>query len=278
MFQKLSDSWQLVKASAAVLRADKELVIFPLLSSVALVVTCAIFFAPLAFVGFSAQVSDTAHIVAYLASFFFYFVATFIMVFFNSALVGAALIRLEGGDPTVGDGLRIARQHLGAIFRWSLLAATVGMLLKAARERAGWLGSLVLGIIGLAWNLATFLVVPVLVTHNLGPVEALKKSASLLKKTWGEQIAGNLGLGAFFGVVGLGFTIIAVPLLFLALSTGNLWVIAPAVIVLVLGYGTIALLSTTLSGIYSAALYRFATTGDSGYMDRRLLANAFVPK
>ena len=278
MLQKLSDSWELVKASASVLAADKELVVFPILSSIALVATCAIFFAPLAVIGFGSEASDTLHIAAYVGSFLFYFVATFIMIFFNSALVGAALIRLDGGDPTVSDGLRIARERLGVILRWSLLAATVGMVLKAGRERAGFLGRLVIGLIGLAWNLATFLVVPVLVTHGLGPIESLKKSGALLKKTWGEQIVGNLGLGFFFGAVSLVYTGIALPLLFLTITTGTLWVIAPAALVVVLGYGTIALLSTTLSGIYSAALYRFATTGESGYMDRRLLTNAFVQR
>lgn len=278
MFQKLSNSWQLVKASASVLQADKELVVFPLISFGALVATFVIFFAPFAVFGLGGQVSQSMEIVGWVVMFLFYFAATFIMVFFNTALVGAALIRLEGGDPTVKDGLRIARERLDKIFAWSLLAATVGMVLRAVRERAGWLGRLVVGMIGIAWNLATFLVVPVLVTRDLGPVDALKESANLLKKTWGEQIAGNLGLGAVFGVAGVLYTGVAVVVVGLSVATGSAWIIALAVAAVVLGYALLALLSATLNGIYSAALYRFATTGEAGYMDRRLLENAFEPK
>ena len=146
-----------------------------------------VFFLPMAFFGFgSAAGSETFEIVASVVGFVFYFITTFIMIFFNSALVGAALIRLDGGDPTVADGLRIARERLGSILAWSLLAATVGMILKAARERAGWLGSLVVGMIGIAWNLATFLVVPVLVTRDLGPIDALKESAEPAEEDLGR--------------------------------------------------------------------------------------------
>ena len=278
MLSKLSKSWELVKASAQVLKADKELVVFPLLSFGAFVVTLVIFFLPMAFFGLGSGASETIEILAYVVGFLFYFVTTFIAIFFNSALVGAALIRLEGGDPTVADGLRIARERLGSILGWSLLAATVGMILKAVRERAGWLGSLVVGMIGIAWNLATFLVVPVLVTHDVGPIDALKESARLLKKTWGEQIAGNLGIGAVAGLAFVLYTVVAVPVVILAAGTGAAALIIAAVGCVVLGYGALALISATLSGIYSAALYRFATTGEAGLIDGRLLEQAFQPK
>ncbi|MEM9554431.1 MAG: DUF6159 family protein [Acidobacteriota bacterium] len=278
MFQRLSNSWELVKASAQVLKADKELMVFPLLSFLGLVVTCVLFFVPASAFAFGGEASQAMEIVAYVALFVFYVASTFVVVFFNSALVGAALIRLDGGDPTVADGLRIARQHLGSIFAWSVLAATVGMILRAARERSGGLGRIVIGMVGLAWNLATFLVVPVLVNRGLGPIDALKESATLLKRTWGEQIAGNLGIGAVFWVIGIVYTIIAVPIVILAVGTGSMAVIGVAVALIGLGYALITLVSATLSGIYSAALYRFATEGEVAYLDRRLLENAFVAK
>ena len=279
MFQKLSNSWELVKASAQVLKADKELLIFPLLSFGAFVATLVVFFLPMAFFGFGeAAGSEIFEILATVVGFVFYVVTTFIMIFFNSALVGAALIRLEGGDPTVADGMRIARNRIGSIFAWSLLAATVGMILKAARERAGFLGDIVIGMIGIAWNLATFLIVPVLVTHNLGPIESLKKSAELLKKTWGEQIAGNLGIGAVVALAFVLYSVIAIPAVVLAITTGVTAVIVAAIVCVAAGYGLLALISAALSGIYSAALYRFATTGEAGFIDRGLLQQAFQPK
>lgn len=278
MLSTLSKSWELVKASARVLKADKELVIFPLLSFGAFVLTLVIFFLPMAFFGLGSAAGETIEILAYVVGFLFYFVTTFIAIFFNSALVGAALTRLEGGDPTVADGLRIARARLGSILGWSLLAATVGIILKAVRERAGWLGSLVVGMIGIAWNLATYLVVPVLVTHDLGPIDALKESARLLKKTWGEQIAGNLGIGVVVVLAFVLYSFVAVPIVVLAATTGTAALIIAAVVCVALGYGALALTSATLSGIYSAALYRFATTGEAGFIDRRLLQQAFQPR
>lgn len=277
MIEKFKRSWSLVKASASVLQADKELMIFPVFSSIAFVLAGAVFFVPLLFLSPEGG-GGTWEMLGYAALFLYYFVTTFIMVFFNSALVGAALIRLDGGDPTVADGLRIARERIGLIAQWSLLAATVGMLLRAAKERAGFIGDMVISMIGIGWNLATFLIVPVLVTRNLGPIDALKESASLLKKTWGEQIVGNAGIGFVFMLIGLAYTGLALPLLFFSFTSGTTWVIAPVIAAVVLGYVLIALLSSTLSGIYSAALYRYAVKGDAGFMDQRLLADAFRSK
>ena len=194
-------------------------------------------------------------------------------------LVGAALIRLEGGDPTVSDGLRIARDHLGHIIQYALVAATVGMILRVLKERAGLLGRLLLALGGLAWNLATFLVVPVLITRDVGPIDAIRESAGLLRKTWGEQLAGSVGIGFFFGIVSVIYTLVAVPILVLAaVAKLPLVVILLVACLVVAGYLLIALLSTALSGIYSAALYRFVTTGQSGMFDQHLLAKAFQPR
>ncbi len=276
MWTKLSNSWQLVKASARVLQADKELILFPLISGLALIAVTASFFVPLFVVGEGFE--DGTGILHYVVFFVFYVVQYFVIFFFNSALVGAAMIRLEGGDPTVGDGLRIAWSHLGSIFGYAVIAATVGMILRSASEKAGSLGKFVIGLIGMAWNLATFLVVPILVTRKVGPIDALKESASILKKTWGEQIAGNAAIGLTFGVLFFALTLIAIPVFILAIPTGQPVLIAAAVGFFALAYILLALLNASLSGIYSAALYRFATTGDSGQFDSQLLRNAFVPK
>ena len=278
MFDKFKRSWSLVKASASVLKADKELMIFPVFSSIAFVLAGAVFFVPLLVFSPSGSSGGTWEIMGYTALFLYYFVTTFVMVFFNSALVGAALIRLDGGDPTVADGLRIARERIGLIAQWSLLAATVGMLLRAAKDRAGFIGDMVISMIGIGWNLATFLIVPVLVTRNLGPIDALKESANLLKKTWGEQIVGNAGIGFVFMIIGLVYTGLAIPLLIFSFASASAYVIVPTVITVVTGYILIALFSSTLSGIYSAALYRYAVKGDAGFMDQRLLATAFRNK
>ena len=276
MWTKLTNSWELVKASARVLQADKELVVFPLLSGVAVIVVSASFLVPL--IALDAGFQEGTEFLHYVGLFVFYVVQYFVIFFFNSALVGAAMMRLEGGDPTVGDGLKIAWSHLGSILGYAVIAATVGLLLRAASERAGSLGRIVVSIIGMAWNLATFLVVPILVTRNVGPIDALKESASILKKTWGEQIAGNAAIGLTFGMLFLGLTVIAVPVLIFTVPSGQPVLIALVVAIIALAYILLALLNASLSGIYSAALYRFATTGDAGHFDSDLLQQAFVPK
>lgn len=201
-----------------------------------------------------------------------------VIFFFNSALVGAAMIRLEGGDPTVDGGLRIAFQHLGAILGYAAIAATVGVILRTARERSGTLGRIVVGLVGLAWNLATFLVVPVLVTRGVGPIQAVKESAAVLKKTWGEQVAGNVGIGFVYGMLFVVLTLIAIPCLIFAIMSEQPVLIGAVVALIALAYILLALINATLSGTYSAALYRFATTGDAGRFDNSLMRNAFVSK
>lgn len=279
MFQKLSNSWQLVKASAEVLKADKELMLFPAISSIALILVSAVFFLPLAVVeGSFEMIESGGGLLGYIVLFLFYVVQYSVIFFFNAALVGAAMIRLEGGDPTVSDGFRIARQHMGSIFGYALIAATVGMLLQAARDRGGAISKIVLSLVGMAWNLATFLVVPVLVTRNIGPIEAVKESAAVLKRTWGEQVVGNAGIGFVFLFLYIGAAILFIPTMIVMASTGQAFLIAGTVALFVLLFLGLALIQATLSGIYSAALYRFATVGESSQFDESMLRGAFQPK
>ena len=140
-------------------------------------------------------------ILSYVVLFIFYLVTYTVTFYFQTALVGAAMIRLDGGDPTLRDGLRMATSRLPSIIGYALIAATVGMILRWISERAGIVGVIIIGIIGFAWNIATFLVVPVLVTENVGPIEAIKRSGGLLRRTWGEQLIGVGGIGIVFGLL-----------------------------------------------------------------------------
>jgi hypothetical protein len=276
MFERLENSWELVKASGRVLQADKELLVFPFFSGIAVLLVTVSFFVPLYFLGIVAKEGGALSLGAYAGIFLFYFVQYFIVIFFNSGLVGAALIRLDGGDPTVGDGFRIASQNLGSILLYALIAASVGMVLRMIKERAGILGRLLASFGGLAWSLVTFLVIPVLVTKGLGPVEAIKESGRIFRQTWGEQIAGKIGIGFFFGVVTVLYALVAIPCIVLVAVSGDpglpLILVVAAVVI---GFVLLSLISSALSGIYSAALYRFATTGRVAMFEERLLRSAF---
>jgi hypothetical protein len=267
VFDRLSNSWELVKASAAVLRADKELLLFPVISAVLSILVAVTFFVPAVLAGAltSGPLNETAMPAAGFAALLLFYVVQYFVIFFcNTALVGAALIRLRGGDPTVADGFRIAASRAGDILGYALIAATVGMVLRAISERSGLLGRLVVGLVGLAWNLATFLVVPVLVVEDVGPIEAIRQSASYLKRTWGEQIVGNLGMGLVFGLISLGTLAAGALLLVAAAATESAFLVIFVGVCLLAAFVAIALVSSALSGIYAAAVYRYAAEGESG--------------
>ena len=280
MFERFSRSWGLIKASAGVLSKDKELLVFPLLSGVCTLIVAAAFLLPAFGMGALDGLREGGmSATAYLFAFLFYLVQYFVIFFFNSALVGAAMIRLEGGDPTLADGLRIASSKALPILGYAAIAATVGMILRAIQERAGFLGKLVAGFLGVAWTLASFLVVPILVTRNVGPIDAVKESAVLLKKTWGENLIGQGGVGLVFGFIFFALIIVGGGAIIAAATTGNGVLIGLVVAVVIVAMLLAGLVQAALSGIYSAALYRYAVgAGDSEGFDAQLLGHAFRTK
>jgi hypothetical protein len=282
MFPRLSNSWSLVKASAGVLNADKELMVFPVVSAVLSVLVLITFAVPSVFAGlFDANtVRDSGFPVAgYVVGFLFYVVQYFVIFFCNTALVGAALIRLRGGDPTVADGFKLAISRVKPILGYALIAATVGMALRMISERSGVLGRFIVSMVGLAWNVATFLVVPVLAAEDIGPVDAVKRSSAYLRKTWGEQIVGNAGMGMVFGLLGFVTILVGIVLIIGAAMTESAILIGVAVGVLVLALMAISLVSATLGGIYQAAVYRYAAEGDAGsFFSASMVQEAFRKK
>ena len=265
MAGKFARSWELTKASAAVLRSDKELLVFPLLSSIAAIAVALTFVLPMFGLGMFQGMTRDSHMSPelYVWLFFFYVAQYFVIFFFNTALVGAAMIRLDGGDPTVADGFRIARSKAWPILGYAAIAATIGMILRALEQRAGFIGRIVIGMIGVAWTVATFMVVPVLVSREVGPIEAVRESAELLKRTWGENLIGNGGIGLVFGLIG--FAMVGMGLMItIMLARQGLGMPAIAVGALfALGLLALTLVQAALTGIYSAALYRYAVDGNA---------------
>ena len=281
MFERLSRSWGLIKASAGVLAKDKELLVFPLLSAACTLLVAAAFLLPALGLGAldGLGAGGGVSFAAYLLAFLFYLAQYFVIFFFNTALVGAAMIRLEGGDPTLRDRLRIASGMLVPILGYAAIAATVGMLLRAVQERAGFIGKLVSGALGVAWTLASFLVVPVLVARDIGPIDAVKESALLLKKTWGENLIGQGGVGLVFGLLFFLLALVGVAAIVAAAMTGSGTLIVLVVALVIAAMLLAALIQAALAGIYSAALYRYAVgEGGSEGFDAQLLGQAFRAK
>ena len=282
--ERLRRSWELGKASWGVLRSNPVLLLFPLVSGlVALVVFAVIAGVGLALVPGLRDVDALGDAAgtpgAYAALFVFYLVGYTIIIFFNSALTGAALIDLEGGVPTFQDGMRIATERWRSIVGFALVSATVGVALTALRKRGGIAGLIASWIGNIAWSLATYFVIPVLVVQRVGPVDAIKESAKLLRRTWGEQLAGQAGIGIFSFLIVLAALVPSIAIVGLAAATGALALIVIAVVIAVALVVLAIAVTSAMGQIFTAALYRYAMQGavSPGY-EAEALRGAFQPK
>ncbi len=209
---RIARSWRLIKASTAVLNDDGELLLLPILAGAAsLAVGGAMLWQAFdfgTFAGFSEGEATNPPASFYAWLFVFYLVQYFIIIFFNTALVGAAIERLDGGDPTIRSALGLAFRRIMPIFGYALVSATIGVLLRLLGERLGIIGRLIAAGAGLGWTVMTFLVVPVLAAEGIDPLEAIQRSAALLRKTWGENLIGSAGISVIMGALG-GIVILA---------------------------------------------------------------------
>jgi hypothetical protein len=262
MFARISYTWEIMGAAWSVLKRDKALVLFPLFSSIACLLVMLSFAVPLFMTdmaGFKeahGQFTQAQQIAGWAYLFAFYFVNYFVITFFNVGIVSCAVARMAGAEPTFGTGMRAALQRIHLIAGWALLSATVGLILKIIESYSKKVGRIVAGLLGAAWSIMTFLVVPVLVVENKGPFDALKESMTLLKKTWGTQVLGNFSFGLIFFFLFIP-AIAAIALSFYLMSTVSVVVGA-----LVLGMAVcytigLALIQSALHSIFQAALYMY---------------------
>lgn len=255
MFQR---SWDLFKASWAVLRDDKALAIFPVISALAELVILATF-GGLVWATLINDGNGGHHIgpLGWVLVAIGYFVLTYVAIFCNAALIAAANERLTGTGPgTVGNGFRAAVDRAGVILPWALVAATVSILLQAIRNQRG-VGGLIGRVAGVAWNLVTYLVVPILVFEGIGPIDAVKRSAALFKRTWGENVVGNAGMG----LVGFVASLVGIALIAAGARSGHLVAAVPLIAIGAAWIAVVVAVMSSLSGIYRVALYRYATDG-----------------
>jgi hypothetical protein len=269
MFESIGRSIELFKTSWGILMGDKKLLAFPLLSGVISLIVLATFILPLIVAG---GMSDTLF---YGALFVFYLASYFVVIFFNTALISCVNARLQGKEMSVGEGISNALRHLPSILGWALVSATVGIILNLMRERGGFIGQIAAALVGGAWGLVTFFVVPVLVLEDKGVFDAVKESASLIRKTWGETIIGSGSIMLVFIIVGVvGFLGVLATMV---LGSPIVFGIALALfIVLVI---ILAVVAAAMQGIFVTALYSYARTGTVPMVfNRDLIQNAFVQK
>lgn len=277
---RIKRSWKLAQASLEVLKQDKELLIFPLVSGIVMIFVTLTFLIP-TLVGniFDRLINTGVPVFGYVVLFLFYLVQYFVVYFNSTALVGAAMIRLRGGDPTVKDGFQIALSRILPIAGWSLVSATVGLLLnmlsRNSEKKGGGVRSIVSSLLGAAWNVITFLVVPVIAVEGVGPIKAIKRSWNLLKRSWGEQIAGTISIGLVFALIGIGGGLLLVGIgVGLSILLENF---LPAILfgaLLIIFILALSLFSSTLNGIFTASVYAYAAEDQAGLIEEDLIQDA----
>ncbi len=272
VFDRLGNGWTIAMSSFKVIRAKKDLVLFPILSGLSLLLVVG------SFAGYLIISSDAGSDLDqynngfyYLILFIFYVVNYFIVVFFNMALVHCARLYFKGEEFTLRDGIRFSMSRLGVIFSWALFAATVGVILKAIQDNAGWLGKIAIGLLGFMWSVATFFVVPVIAYEDLGPINAFKRSSSLMKEKWGESLGGTFSFGLIQFV---GMILVGLPLFFIGAIFDPILGIGLAV----LGVFLVIAVISAAEVIFVSAVYHNIQGNVNDHFNQQMIDGLFEPK
>jgi hypothetical protein len=268
MFERFDRSMKLFSASWHVLREDKALAVYPFVSAITGLIIMATFAVPVLTMYLHTSTTTDAfgrsHLAWHLDPLGWvlagvgYFVLIYVGIFCNAALIYAANERLTGTGPgTVASGFSGAAARAGAFVPWALVSATVTLVLRALEERLGILGRIVIGIVGIAWTLVTYLVVPVLVLEGVPTGKAISRSTQLFKGTWGENVIGNVGFGFFNFCVVLS----AMALFVLGVMAGTATAVIVCGVLAAVWMLVASEVLVALAGIYRVALYRYAVDG-----------------
>ena len=280
MFRTIGNTWQITKLSWKVLQLDRELIFFPIMGTLGAIIVGVIAAGVFAGTGTFDRLGSGEtefNIVDLIVTLVAYFGALYMVIFCNAALIAAARERLEGGDPNVMSGIRAVRGMWLAILGWTIITGTVGLILQAlqsmARENSHGVMRIVaiilVALLQTAWAYITFFVIPVLVVERVGPFRAIRRSGSLLRQTWGEQLTASF---SFFLIYLIAMVIVAIPVVVLIF----IWPVGAIIVGVILG--GIALASVAaMEGIFKAALYEWVSEGKgSEWFDQRTLSNAYA--
>jgi hypothetical protein len=276
---RIGRGWHLAKRSWSVVKGDRSLIVFPIVSAIAGIITAIIFFGAGAGLIAGTKIDWLGIVIAVIGV----YLIIAIGIFCGVALSACAARALEGHDTTVGEGIAAARQHQSQIFAWAGVSLVVGgliMFLEALLREAGGqiLATIVGGLANFAWSVATFFVIPVIAFEDLGPKDAIKRSTHVVKERWGEGVTGSFAIGGIAFLIGIlpAGILIAIGI---AVAKSS---VAFGVVVIVLGALVLvvaALLQATISAVFKVALFRFATEGKVlGGFEPQELEAAFVPK
>ena len=272
LFDRLSNGWRISMNSFKVLKENKQLIIFPVLSGMSLLMIIGSFvIITLAGAGWDfANVSRPHNLENYAVMFLFYIVNYFIVVYFNTALIHCTTLYFRGEEVTVRKGLDFSFSRVGAILSWALFAATVGTILKIVQDNLGSIGKIIINLVGVAWSIATFFVVPVIAYENLGPIGAFKRSLQLMKEKWGESLSAgfSFGLIQFLGII----------LIALIAFLGALIHPVIGIVIGVLGISLLFAIISATQSIFISAVYHNIKGDPVEHYNQQFIDNLFAKK
>jgi hypothetical protein len=254
--RRIKRGWGLTKKSWALLREHPSLIRFPLYGAVATTLLAIVFLGPGLYLWDEDQLAGAIPLIALGV-----YVLSFVGFYFSVGLAACADMIFRGQEASVGDGLAVARTRLAQISGWAAVSTAISLVMGVLENQGGALGTIAARLVGMAWSLVTFIAVPVIAIEGTGPVETIKRSASLFRERWGQQITGNLAIGGAVFLIGvlpaIGLIVAGVALWSSAAFLGALLVIVGALVLAVA-----LLISRALSGIFGVALYRYALDGE----------------
>lgn len=251
---RIANAWRISKASWAVLRQDRELLAVPIIAGVASILAFAAIAVPGWLLLGGNQAVDEGNPALWLVGVLAMVAAAWMSAIGQAAIVAGAAERMDGGDPDLSSAYAAARGRAGRLLEWAILATVVSIVLDQIEQRFGVLGRLVSWLGAAAFSVLSFLALPVIVFEDVGAIEAFKRSSRLLRATWGEQVTFNVGMG-LLGFVGALAGLVVGGLL---VSTGVAPLQVLGVAVAVVWVLLVVAVTSALSAVFKAALYRWA--------------------
>lgn len=257
---RIAVTMSLMKASWQILKKDKELLLLPVLSGICCLSIMTIFVVQGLEHGWLKTLAKGVterNNKAYWFMFLFYYCNYLVIVFFNSAIIACAVIRMDGGDPTLGDGLQAALDRFPHIAGWAFIAATVGFFLGMVESGSQRGRGLIARILGISWSVISYLAIPLIVVEKTNPLFALDFSMEMMRRTWGEQVIGNFSFGLIFSL----FALPVLPLAFLVGKTGGASSFVPNLVIVLAYLIILGIFQSALQTIFNAVMYVFARDG-----------------
>lgn len=259
MFERIRQGWQLTKKSWGVVRSHPQLAKLPLTGGLLALLAVILLAGP--GILLAASDSDATRATGYVLIAAGSYVASFLVIYYNVILAAAANDALEGRQPDMQAARAAARNRIPMIAGWALVSALVSVLLSVLRDRGGVPGRIAASLGAAIWGLVTFLVIPVLALEGIGPIAAIKRSGTLVRQRWGQQVTGNFviggisGIGTILGVVtaAVGVALIAGGATGGAVIGGILVLVGLAVAI------ASAVFGGATKGVFGVALYHFVS-------------------